>query len=150
MNRIILLGNLTRDPELKIVGTSNVCNFGIAVNRQVRSQAGTRQETTFIDIEAWGKTAENIAKYFNKGKPILIEGRLKLDEWQDTTSGQRRSKLKAVAERFYFCGGNQGGGQQQGQQQQDGYHSNPAPQTQNYPQPTPQAPAAPKSPFVGG
>jgi len=141
MNRVIVMGNLTRDPEYKNVGSTNLCNFGIAINRKTK----TGNETTFIDLEAWGKTAENIAKYFTKGKPILIEGRLKLDEWVDTTSGQKRSKLKVVAERFHFCGGNA----QQTQSPQQAPTQATAPQ-----RPTSdgggltQAPAAPTSPFI--
>jgi len=131
VNRVILYGNLTKDPEFKSIGTTNVANFGIAINR--RTKAG--QETTFVDISAFGKTAENIAKYFTKGKSILLEGRLKLDEWQDKTTGGKRSKLKVVAERFEFVGTNQNGGQQQA-----------APQSYSG---TQQAPtAAPASPFV--
>lgn len=103
MNRVILMGNLTREPELKNIGTTNVANFGIAINRVVQ---GGAKETTFVDISAFGKCADNIGKYFQKGKPILIEGRLKLDEWQDTQTQQKRSKLKVVAERFFFCGSN--------------------------------------------
>jgi len=103
MNRVILYGNLTRDPEMKNIGTTNVTNFGIAINR--RTKAG--QETTFVDISAFGKTAENIAKYFTKGKPILIEGRLKLDDWQDKQTGQKRTKLKVIAEKFEFVGSSQ-------------------------------------------
>jgi len=136
MNRWIGMGNLTRDPEFKNVGTTNVCNFGIALNRQTKNG----KETTFINIEAWGKTAENITKYFTKGKPILIEGRLKLDEWDDKTTHQKRSKLKVIAERFEFVGGNQ---QVQGPQPAaPPYNSTPAPP------PPPPPPAAPASPFV--
>ena len=127
MNRVILMGNLTRNPEFKNIGTTNVCNFGVAMNQ--KTQSG--QETTFVDVSAFGKTAEAIAKYFTKGKPILIEGRLKLNEWADKTTGQKRSKLKVIAEKFYFCGGNQ----------QDAPQS--APQGESV-----QVPAVPKSPFV--
>ena len=130
MNRVVLMGNLTRDPEFKNIGTTNVCNFGIAINRVVH---GGGKETTFVDVSAFGKCAENISKYFQKGKPILIEGRLKLDEWQDSNTQQKRSKLKVVAERFFFCGGNaapQGAPAQAPAQQESG------------------GTAAPSSPFV--
>jgi len=101
-NKVILIGNLTRDPELKATPKGNpVCQFGLAVNR--KSKVG--DEVTFVDIEAWGNTAENIAKFFIKGKPILIEGRLKLEQWEDKTSGQKRSKLKVVADNFSFIAG---------------------------------------------
>ena len=106
------MGNLTREPELKNLGTTNVCNFGIDINRKTKDG----EDTTFVEVSSFGKTADNIAKYFQKGKPILIEGRLQLDQWND--NGVQRSKLKVVAERFNFCGSNQSQGQNQGQQRQ--------------------------------
>lgn len=133
MNRVILMGNLTREPEFKNIGTTNVANFGIAINRVVQ---GGGKETTFVDVSAFGKCAENISKYFTKGKPILIEGRLKLDEWVDKQTQQKRSKLKVVVERFFFCGENQQAASQQ---------AAPA-QTQTGPTQE-AAPAAPLSPF---
>lgn len=146
MNLIVLQGNLTRDPEFKNIGTTNVCNFGLAINRV---KQGGQKETTFIEVSAFGRTADNIAKYFNKGKMILIQGRLHLDIWTDTNTQQQRTKLKVVAERFFFCGGNtqqspQNASAQYGAPQQ-GYNQNPA-QTGNQAGPAPQAPA---SPFVG-
>lgn len=109
-NKVILVGNLTRDVELRQAGSSQVGNIGLAVNRKYKTAAGERQEeTTFVDCEAWGKTAEVIAQYFSKGRPILIEGRLKLDTWQDSDGGNR-SKLKVVVESFEFVGDSQGSG----------------------------------------
>lgn len=108
-NKVILLGNLTRDPELRVTprGTS-ICQFGIAVNREFKDEGGAkREEVTFIDVEAWGKQAELIAKYLVKGRPILFEGRLKLDQWDDKQSGQKRSKLKVVLEQLTFLPGGQ-------------------------------------------
>ena len=156
------MGNLTRDPELKNIGSTNVCNFGIAINRRTKDG----EDTTFIEVSSFGKTADNIGKYFQKGKPILIEGRLQLDQWND--NGQQRSKLKVVAERFNFCGSNQSGGQSQGQNQgqsqqtpqntyaqpQNNYdNSNQRPQTQpqnrGYVEPGANtANQAPQTPFV--
>src|SRR5574344_2003355 len=110
-NKVILLGNLTRDPELRVTpkGTA-ICQLGLAVNRQFKDESGaTRDETTFVDIEAWGRQAETISKYCTKGKPLFIEGRLKLDSWEDKTSGQKRSKLKGVLENFQFVGSREGG-----------------------------------------
>lgn len=110
-NKIILIGNLTRDPEVRVTpkGTA-ICQFSIAVNRQFKGEDGsTRDDTTFVDIEAWGKTGENIGKYFTKGKPIFVDGRLKLDSWEDKTTGQKRTKLKVVCEQFQFIGGKDGG-----------------------------------------
>lgn len=106
-NKTILLGNLTRDPELRVTpkGTS-CCQFGLAVNRKYKTEAGAEgEEVLFIDVESWGKQAETVAKYFSKGKPILVEGRLKLDQWDDKATGQKRSKIKVVLESFTFVGG---------------------------------------------
>ena len=110
-NDVLLLGNLTRDPELRVTpkGTP-VCQFGLAVNRQFKDETGqTREEVTFVDLEAWGKQAETIAKYLTKGRPLFVEGRLKFDQWDDKASGQKRSKLKVVLENFQFLGGREGG-----------------------------------------
>lgn len=104
LNRVMLMGNITRDPELRYLPTNNtpVVNIGLAVNRRWRNQQGEQQEeVTFIDCEAFGKTAEVINQYFRKGNPIFIEGRLKLDQWQDK-EGHNRSKLKVVVENFQF------------------------------------------------
>jgi len=106
-NKVILLGNLVRDPEMRVTpkGTP-VCQFGLAVNHKYKTDSGEmREEVTFVDFEAWGKQAETIAKYCTKGKPLFTEGRLKLDQWDDKASGQKRSKLKVVLENFQFIGG---------------------------------------------
>ncbi len=106
-NKVILIGNLTRDPELRVTpsGTS-ICKFGLAVNRSYTTQDGEkREETTFVDIDAFGKPAEIISKYMAKGRPILIEGRLKLDQWEDKNTGDKRSRLGVVCENFQFLGG---------------------------------------------
>jgi single-strand DNA-binding protein len=105
LNKVQLMGNLTRDPEVKYSqkGTA-MCQLSIAVNRTYSVGDEKREEVTFIDIEAFGKQAETIGKYFHKGRPIFIEGRLKLDTWEDKQSGQKRSKLKVVLEGFQFLG----------------------------------------------
>lgn len=111
-NKVILLGNLTRDPELRVTpkGTA-ICQFGLAVNRKFKDASGAlREEVTFVDIEAWDKQGENISKFCTKGSPLLVEGRLKLDTWDDKTSGQKRSKLKIVLENFQLIGGRGEGG----------------------------------------
>jgi single-strand DNA-binding protein len=111
LNKVMLIGNLTRDPELRVTpkGTA-ICQFGLAVNRQFKDESGaTRDETTFVDIEAWGKQGETVAKYCAKGRPLFVEGRLKLDTWDDKTTGQKRSKMKIVLENFQFLGGREGG-----------------------------------------
>ncbi len=112
LNKVFLMGNLTRDPELRVTpkGTP-ICQFGLAVNRQFKDDAGqTRDETTFVDIEAWGRQGETISKYCTKGRPLFVEGRLKLDTWDDKTTGQKRSKMRIVLENFQFLGSREGGG----------------------------------------
>ena len=126
LNRVMLMGNLTRDPELRHTPSNQaVVQIGIAVNRRWTNQQGQAQEeVTFIDCEAWGKTAETINQYLRKGRPIFIEGRLKLDQWQDK-EGHNRSKLKVVVDNFQYidskgdnaggAGGNAGGGDEYSQ-----------------------------------
>ena len=112
LNKVFLIGNLTRDPELRVTpkGTA-ICQFGLAVNRQFKDESGaTRDETTFIDIEAWGKQGELVSKYLTKGSPAMVEGRLKLDQWEDKTSGQKRSKLKVVLDNVQFLSSRGGAG----------------------------------------
>ena len=107
------MGNLTRDPELRYTpkGTA-VAKLGLAVNRSWRNADGQQQdETTFVDVDAFGKQAETLGQYMQKGRPILIEGRLKLDQWEDKNTGQNRSKLGVILEKFSFVGGgSQNGG----------------------------------------
>ena len=103
-NRVILVGNLTRDPELRYTpkGTA-IAKIGLAVNHKWRSESGElKEEVTFVDVEVWSKTAENVGQYMRKGSPILIEGRLKLDTWDDKQTGQKRSKLLVVGETVQF------------------------------------------------
>ena len=110
LNKIFLMGNLTRDIELKKTPNNmSVANIGLAVNRQYRANDETREETTFVDCEAWGRTAEVMNQYLRKGRPVFIEGRLKLDQWQDR-EGNNRSKLKVVVENFQFIDSRGGGG----------------------------------------
>lgn len=107
LNKILLMGNLTRDPELRVTpkGTS-VCQFSLAINREWRDAAGAEQsEVTYVDVEAWGKPGEVIAKYLVKGRPLYVEGRLRLDQWEDKTTHEKRSRLKVVLEQFQFLGG---------------------------------------------
>ncbi len=106
-NRVILLGNLTRDPQVKFLPSQmQVAEFGLACNRKFKTASGEdRDETTFVDVTAFGKQAELINQYFTKGKPIFIEGRLKFDSWEDKNGGGKRSKLTVVVENFQFVGG---------------------------------------------
>lgn len=120
-NKVILLGNLTRDPETRVTANGNtICKLGLAVSRVYSTREGERkEETTFVDIDAFGKQAEVITKYMRKGRPIMVEGRLKLDQWE-TNEGQKRSKLGVVLENFQFVGGrddNAGGGSSGGYEQ---------------------------------
>jgi single-strand DNA-binding protein len=116
-NKVIILGNLTRDPQVKqLPSNTTVAEFGVAVNRKWRTQAGEdREEVTFIDCTAFAKQAELINQYFTKGKPIFLEGRLKFDSWEDKQGGGKRSKLTVVVENFQFVGGRDGGGGDQSQ-----------------------------------
>jgi single-strand DNA-binding protein len=104
-NKVMLMGNLTRDVEMRHTSGNNaVAQIGLAVNRRYTTGDGEkREETTFVDCEAWGKTAETMAKYLAKGRPVFIEGRLKLDQWEK--DGQKFSKLRVVIENFQFIGG---------------------------------------------
>ena len=108
-NRVILVGNITRDIELRYTpqGTA-VTDIGMAVNDRVKKQGEWVDETTFVDITLWGRTAEVVGEYLSKGSPALIEGRLKLDSWEQ--DGQKRSKLKIVGERMQMLGGRGGSG----------------------------------------
>lgn len=104
-NKVILMGNLTRDPELRVTANGNsICKLGLAVNRVYSTKDGERrEETTYVDVDAFGKQAEVINKYMRRGSPIFVEGRLKLDQWE--SEGQKRSKLSVVLDKFEFLGG---------------------------------------------
>lgn len=110
-NKVLLMGNLTRDPELKYTpkGTA-IVEIGLAINRKWKSETGeAKEDVTFVDVSAFGRTAEVIAQYLKKGRPIMIEGRLKFDQWDDKQTGQKRSKLRVVCESFEFLdSGNRG------------------------------------------
>src|SRR5687767_4425709 len=113
-NKVILAGNITRDPELRYTpkGTA-VAKIGMAINRQWKDESGQqKEEVTFVDVDAFGRQAEVISQYLKKGRPILIEGRLKFDQWDDKQTNQKRSRLGVVLESFQFLdsGGGQGGG----------------------------------------
>src|SRR6476660_659798 len=111
-NKVILLGNLTRDPEVRYTPKgSAVADLGIAVNRQYTLENGEkREETTFVDVTLWGRQAAVAGEYLKKGRPVFIEGRLQLDTWDDKQSGQKRSKLKVVGDMIQLLGSRGGGG----------------------------------------
>src|SRR2546427_6655726 len=103
-NKVILAGNLTRDPELRYTpkGTA-IAKIGLAINRTWKNETGeTKEEVTFVDVDAFGRTAEIIAQYLKKGRPILMEGRLRYQTWDDKQTNQKRSKLGVVLEGFQF------------------------------------------------
>jgi single-strand DNA-binding protein len=115
-NKVILAGNLTRDPELRYTskGTA-IARLGLACNRKWKSETGEmKEEVTFVDVDAFGKQAETIGQYLKKGRPILIEGRLRLDQWEDKQSGQKKSKLGVVLESFQFLDSGGGRGDSEG------------------------------------
>jgi single-strand DNA-binding protein len=144
LNKVFLIGNLTRDPELRYTPSgSAVCEFGMAMNRVYTSNNERKEEVCFVDVNVWGRQAESCDKYLKKGDPLFVEGRLHLDQWTDKETQKQRSRLRVVAERTQFLGSpgrssemgndfqqNDGGGfnrgasfsqqQQQPQQQQPG------------------------------
>lgn len=112
VNKVILIGNLTRDPEIKYTpkGTA-IADIGLAVNRNYTTESGEkREEVTFIDVTLWGRTAEIVGEYCKKGRPLFVEGRLQLDTWDDKQTGQKRSKLKVVGDNIQLLGGREEGG----------------------------------------
>lgn len=114
-NKVIIAGNLTRDPELKFTpkGTA-ICKISLAINRQWRTETGEqKEEVTFVDVDCFGKQAETIGKYLTKGKPLLVEGRLRLENWEDKTTQQKRSRLGVVMESFQFLDSGKGEGKAQ-------------------------------------
>jgi single-strand DNA-binding protein len=168
LNKVLLMGNLTKDPVLRYLPSQTaVCDFGIAVNRTWTGQDGIKkEEVTFVDLEAFGKTAELLAKYKKKGDPLFIEGRLKLDQWEK--DGIKHSRMKVIVENFQFLNRGQPGGYgAPAAAAEPGEYAGepaPAPQQPAYPQrqayrpagrpgmappaarPAPTAPAAPATP----
>ncbi|HEX4350252.1 MAG TPA: single-stranded DNA-binding protein [Verrucomicrobiae bacterium] len=139
-NKVILVGNLTRDPELRYTpkGTA-IAKIGLAVNRVWTNEAGEKkEEVTFVDVDVFGRTAENVGQYMRKGRPILIEGRLRLDQWDDKQTGQKKSKLGVVAETVQFLGSPGEGGSGSGGGGGGAPAARPA-------RPAPAAPSAPPS-----
>jgi single-strand DNA-binding protein len=107
-NKVLLMGNLTRDPQLRYLPNSQtaVCEFGLASNRKYKTSSGEdREEVLFVDCTAWGRQGEVINQWCQKGKPIFVEGHLKLDTWEDKSGGGKRSKISVVVDNFQFLGG---------------------------------------------
>ena len=131
-NKVILLGNLTRDPQVKYTpGGTAVAEVGLAVNRYWfdKQSNSRREETTFVDVTLWGRDAEVAGEYLAKGRPVLIEGRLQLDSWDDKQTGQKRSKLRVVGEKLQLLGQrDDGSGRSQGRSNgQSGSFDGPPP-----------------------
>ncbi len=138
-NKVILMGNLTRDPEVRYTpGGTAVTDLGLAVNRTWfdKNANEKKEDVTFLDVTLWGRTAEIAGEYLSKGRPVLIEGRLQMDSWQDKETGQNRYKLKIVGENMTMLGsgGGQGGGNRG---PSGGPHHNQAPSQQFAPQQQP-------------
>ena len=142
LNKVMLIGNLTRDPELRVTpkGTA-ICTFSLAVNRKFKDESGgEREEVTYVDIEAWGKSGETVSKYCTKGRPLFVEGRLRLDQWEDKTTKEKRSRMKVVLENFQFLGGRNDGPAAAGGGE-GGESRYPAPAPRSAPRPAAPAPA---------
>ena len=142
LNKVLLAGNLTRDPQVKFFANERaVADFSIACNRRYRGADGeSKEEVTFVDIEAWGRTAELVGQYLTKGQPCFVEGRLRLDSWEDKQSGAKRSRLKVVADSVQFLGGPRGGnegGAGSQQREEGGYEDRPAPRPAQRSEPAP-------------
>ena len=126
VNKVILIGNCTRDPEVRYTpkGTA-VADIGMAMNRYFSSDGGEkREETTFVDVTLWGRQAEVAGEYLKKGRPVYIEGRLQLDSWEDKNTGEKRNKLKVVGEQMQLLGSREGGGGSSPQQREENAQSN--------------------------
>ncbi len=141
------MGNLTRDPEIRYTPKgSAVTEIAIAVNRYFSSESGEkREETTFVDVVLWGRTAEIASQYLAKGRPVLIEGRLQLDTWEDKQTGQKRSRMRVVGESMQLIGAKPGQG---GEHQEQG--ENRAAPASGRPGPATNAPRQPSPPQQGG
>jgi single-strand DNA-binding protein len=120
LNKVLLLGNVTRDPEVRYTPKgSAVCDLGVAVNRAYTTDSGEkREEVTFVDVTLWGRTAEVASEYLKKGRPVFIEGRLQMDTWDDKQTGQKRTRLRVVADNMQLLGGRPGGGEATGESRQ--------------------------------
>ena len=147
VNKVILIGNVTRDPEVKFTPKgSAVTDVGLAINRKYTLDTGEkREETIFVDVELWGRLAEIAGEYAKKGNPLYVEGRLRMDTWDDKTSGQKRSRMKVVGENIQLLGGRPSGSQSSGGgESEHGSHFEHGGHSENRPQRSaPQRPAAP-------
>ena len=105
LNKVFMMGNLTRDPELRQAGGQQICSFGIALNRTYQTARGeTREDVCYVDVDAWGRTAEIVMQYARKGSPLFVEGRLRYDQWDDRETGKKRNRLTVTAENVQLLG----------------------------------------------
>lgn len=144
VNKVILIGNVTRDPEVKFTSKgSAVTDIGLAINRNYTLDNGEkREETTFVDVELWGRLAEIAGEYAKKGRPLYVEGRLRMDTWEDKASGQKRSRMKVVGENLQLLGGRtEGGGRPSSGGGEHENHEAPAPR-RTVPPPSRPAPSS--------
>jgi single-strand DNA-binding protein len=147
-NKVIIAGNLTRDPEMRYTpkGTA-IARFGLATNRKWKTETGElKEEVTFVDIDAFGRQAEVISQYMKKGRPLLVEGRLKLDEWEDKNTHQKVSKLRVVLESFSFIDSNRGESAMAGDGQRTRTGAAPTAPTASAASSEPAVPEAPAAP----
>ena len=142
VNKVILIGNVTRDPEVKFTPKgSAVADVGLAINRNYTLDNGEkREETIFVDVELWGRLAEIAGEYAKKGRPIYIEGRLRMDTWEDKAPGQKRSRMTVVGENLQRLGGRPPGGVSGGGEEEGGGHHESRPQRTTRPAPPQQPP----------
>ena len=149
-NRVILMGNLTRDPEVKYISTGKaVAELGLAINESYRNKAGENvEQTCFVDVTVWDRQAETCGQYLSKGSPVLVEGRLQLDQWENQ-QGEKRSKLRVRANRVQFLGSPRGGAES-GDRQGAGTYQQPAAQGQGNGQAYGDGQQSPAGPPAGG
>lgn len=132
LNKVLLIGNLTRDPDVRMMSNGRpVCNFGLALNRSYKDAEGNRKdETTFVDVECFGPRAEAVGRFFTKGRAIFVEGRLKLDQWE-SKEGEKRSAIRVVLDNFEFVDSKQDGTQNRNPVIQEQTSSPPLEETNN-------------------
>ena len=149
LNKVLLMGNLTREPELRYTPGTNaaVCEFGIAINRRFIQNGQEKDETCFLDIVVWGKQAESCSRFLQKGASVFIEGRLVYDTWTEKDTQKKRSRIRVTAERVQFLnqqGGRREDGMDGGMVEEDPTASYEAPRPQSYSRPQPQGAAQPR------
>ena len=129
LNKVLLIGNLTRDPDVRMLSNGRpVCNFGLALNRNYKDAEGNRkEEVTFVDVECYGPRAEAVGRFFTKGRSIFVEGRLKLDQWE-SKEGEKRSAIRVVLDNFEFVDSKQDGQSSVDRQSFSTSNSSPTPQ----------------------